>query len=457
MKRNLTFILVLILAFTFILTSCNVLDESTNLHPNTSIDSSSTNKVAESCSSNIETTSSNIETTQNPTIEEIHYYSKTNPVKAPVQMLRSKNRLYLMQFYKQYYDMYNKEVYSLCFDPLCEHNTMSCLTQKFVWIDDCVVNDYNSRIYVTRGDNIFSFTIMGSDIRLEVSFSDAGKDPNKPYIQSGNPNIKNLMYFDNYIFFNYSIIDYEKSDDENIYSIRLLYRYDVNTKELVNLSQDNDYKDMQIKQIYDKNEIIVFLLKDDSYDFYLCDFDGNIIRKLDNFTGFSFFDGKYFYNSINTEDKTSIVKFDIDGNVTIIYEIDSIISFLDMYDDYIYFSITDKSPFFVGSYEYYDMRNHEYVTCEVYNRHHTLCRVSTKTKKCEIIFEGLTSDDPKDISYDIMSLAIIGNDFLIAGTAYQENEATQHVVKTKGVPFTGGFTLFHIDDNNKLVFDKVLN
>ena len=391
----------------------------------------------------------NSETNQSIPKEEIHYYPHNNPGVQDSQMVRTKNRIYFGGYYKMYYDMYNQELYSLCFDPLCEHNSMSCITQKFINMFDYVVNEYNSRIYVVRGDNIFSFTIMGSDIKLEVSFSDKGKDLNSFFFESVN--IRNLTYFDNYIFFE----RYEIIDEETRMAVPSIYRYNVENKELLNLSELNNYEYAHILAVYGDNQIIIRLVDEslENSSYYLCDFYGKIIKALPNYLGYRFFDGKYFYQ---LEQSKIISQYDLEGNKNIILQSDEKISILDLYDGYIYYLIYDSNPFFVGSYEIYNTRKKEWETINVYNSVHTVGRVSIETKEEEIIFEGLISDDPKDISYSVGNIMVLGNDILMQGCAKQENEETHHIVNDKNVPLAYGWCIYHLNENNKLEFYKAL-
>lgn len=440
-------VIVIVLSILILLTSCNAISTEVN----TDFESSSIINKEEATTNNNTTETNNIETIKTPNIEQVHYYSKGNPVQGAYPLYRSKNRVYIMQYFKKYYDIYNQEFYSLCFDPLCEHNTMSCLTQKFINMQHCIVNDYNSRIYVARGDNIFSFTIMGSDLRLEVSFSDEGKDLNSLYFLSSSSSIRNMLYYDNYIFFEHSELDVETNTSYN-----KLYRYDVDKSSLINLSEVNNSLYWNLSYVYGDNQIIVFMYGNDlEGKYYLCDFDGKIIKKLDNFIGGLIFDGTYFYN--HGEGGHSIIKTDLEGNQEIIVQSNFSLYLYDIYDGYVYYNIIDLNPFFVGSYEYYDIQKKEWTNVDVTNTSHTICRVSLETKEEEIIFEGVTSDNPKDISYTVSCMFLIGDDVLMIGGAYQENEANHHEVRDKNVSLANGWSLYHFDKDNKLVFDKVLD
>ncbi len=94
-------VIVIVLSILILLTSCNTI--STEI--NTDFEASSIINIEEATTNNNTTETNNIETIKTPNIEQVHYYSKGNPVQEAYPLYRSKNRVYIMQYFKKYYDI----------------------------------------------------------------------------------------------------------------------------------------------------------------------------------------------------------------------------------------------------------------------------------------------------------------------------------------------------------------
>ena len=87
----------------------------------------------------------------------------------------------------------------------------------------------NSRFYATRGEQIYSFKFDGTDLRLEYSFGENGKNFNSDY----NTLLIRLMHV-----YNDSLYFLRPSNTSG--SIHL-FKYDTKTKEICDLSIEKGY------------------------------------------------------------------------------------------------------------------------------------------------------------------------------------------------------------------------
>ena len=85
----------------------------------------------------------------------------------PTRILLDRSELY-------YYNKLDGQFYTFCFDPLCTHQTEDCLAYRLSHCQGVKYSDYNGRLYVLRGQKIYSLRSDGSDVRLECSFGERG-------------------------------------------------------------------------------------------------------------------------------------------------------------------------------------------------------------------------------------------------------------------------------------------
>ena len=130
----------------------------------------------------------------------------------------------------RYFDIEREELYLTCQDPECDHtNDKTCISLIFgytrmysSYFQNFVYCEYNSKFYIPRGQQIFSYKADGTDLTLEYSFGDMGALSKPTYL---NNYFYQLTAYENYIYFVYA------ADD-------ILYRYNVDTKTLETIYED---------------------------------------------------------------------------------------------------------------------------------------------------------------------------------------------------------------------------
>ena len=130
----------------------------------------------------------------------------------------------------RYFDIEREELYLTCQDPECDHtNDKTCISLIFgytrmysSYFQNFVYCEYNSKFYIPRGQQLFSYKADGTDLTLEYAFGDMGALSKPTYL---NNYFYQLTAYENYIYFVYA------ADD-------ILYRYNVDTKTLETIYED---------------------------------------------------------------------------------------------------------------------------------------------------------------------------------------------------------------------------
>ena len=130
-----------------------------------------TNETPSSAESTADTTGEDTPGPVTPPAVQAWYPIDSGMTETPTRVLASSIRLY-------YYNKLDGQWYAFCFDPLCTHQTEECLAYRLARSLVCGQNieysDYNGRLYVLRGQKIYSLRSDGSDVRLECSFGERG-------------------------------------------------------------------------------------------------------------------------------------------------------------------------------------------------------------------------------------------------------------------------------------------
>ena len=130
-----------------------------------------TNETPSSAESTTDTTGEDTPGPVTPPAVQAWYPIDSGMTETPTRVLASSIRLY-------YYNKLDGQWYAFCFDPLCTHQTEECLAYRLARSLVCGQNieysDYNGRLYVLRGQKIYSLRSDGSDVRLECSFGERG-------------------------------------------------------------------------------------------------------------------------------------------------------------------------------------------------------------------------------------------------------------------------------------------
>ena len=330
-----------------------------------------------------------------------------------------------------YYSKADGEIYTFCFDPLCNHNSKNCFTYKFKfnYFIQPVYSEYNQRLYLPRQDCLYSSKFDGTDIRLEVALGEYGLNLEKNL--NGGDSIKYVQAYDNYIYFSYPTVKNTNATDSA--SHHELYRYNVDTKKLENLFESTGYESHSFQSYflsYDKiffsditnDGIVFFSANTDMTGLRETKVDRKISSKLS--TVDSVFDGEKFYMTMleetDSQSMAYIVSFDPEKeeiekiySANLIYKdtngITQTINWMTIKavtDKYIYFT-TNEEPFLIGKYKKKAGDSYVYLT------DHTMYRIKKDGTDKVLVFEGVTSKDPKNASYSISEM-YISNDKIIA-------------------------------------------
>ena len=237
-----------------------------------------------------------------------------------------------------YYSKADGESYPFCFNPLCRHtfqekctmiyfNHTNCLTSQVVYCEE------NDRVYIGRGQKIYSMSFDASDVRLECSLGENGDLSEMTY---NTDLIRNLRCKDKYLYF---IYNNDLTGNEQV------IRYDIETKKLKEMTSATD-ENIIAYEIADNYIYFRMVRSNNESGYFVSDLDFNN-KKLDNnpitpvLGGMTMdvYDGEYFYGKDN---KVGYYKHNpITGEKTLISE-DSIITnsamILAVHDGYVYFS-----------------------------------------------------------------------------------------------------------------------
>ena len=130
-----------------------------------------TNETPSSAESTADTTGEDIPGPVTPPAVQAWYPIDSGMTETPTRVLASSIRLY-------YYNKLDGQWYAFCFDPMCTHQGWECLAyrlpQGMEHGQNIEYSDYNDRLYVLRGQKIYSLLSDGSDVRLECSFGERG-------------------------------------------------------------------------------------------------------------------------------------------------------------------------------------------------------------------------------------------------------------------------------------------
>ena len=375
---------------------------------------------------NTETTKKN-DSTEFP---EDHYVKTGGPLS--VKYVETPTRVILPGVDFSYYNKLDNERYVFCFDPLCDHSTWSCVANIFYCARECVYSPYTKRIYMEREDTLFSMKFDGSDIRIEISFGDVGSDITKDPVRTGDAfgRIENLQQYDNYLYFVYPTSIKKDNSDYGYEFFWSLFRYNLKTKKLENLSENVGHISNYFYSFALTKDKIYFndLTADRGIRLFSSNLDMTDIKEVDIensekiIVSNAIFDGENFYSAITeykkeeitgtspTAESYQIVCFDPETKIiTEISEKSYVadnnagrINIFSVTDEYIYYTIDD--PFYIGTYKTRTGEN------SVYNSRHTLYRIRKDGSDKKVVYEGLTSKDPKVISCGLRNLYIISGE-----------------------------------------------
>ena len=191
-----------------------------------------------------------------------------------------------------YYSKVDGESYVFCFDPLCQHTIYdNCLSRHFrstgSLATSAIYSEKENRVYLARGQKLYSTSFDASDLRLECSLGEKGEIGDSFY----GPELQWLRCVDNYIFFIYH---------NNETGHTQLMRYDTSKRKLEEMTSADEWAlGYEIADGY----IYLKLLTEDKLKVYMtADFNLENRKIVDDpiyptsgGVSMGVYDGEYFY------------------------------------------------------------------------------------------------------------------------------------------------------------------
>ncbi len=291
------------------------------------------------------------------------------------------------------YNKITEEYAVFCFDPLCKHGK-NCISNRFSYLNPHAVAsgsmsmEYcaaDNRYYFTRGEQIYSISFDGSDIKIDCSFGEVGKFEN----DQGNSNQLNLNgsnwvghmgIYGQYVYF--FAVDAEKGT-------RVLKRYDVNTEEI----SDILHQSKGVITFYGfHGEYLYIGVIGEEYGVYRMNLDGTDMIKLhddliSDTSAWGIFDGKCIYNTPRPQDGIyGIEAYNIEtGNKEALLSSEQYVKLLAVTEDLIYY--TKEEPRTVG-YHVSNLTGMD--DKEVTNDYSRIYCLDKKTGESQIVFDDLS-------------------------------------------------------------------
>ena len=435
------FCLVLATLSIVILCSCNINESTSELITGHNIEPIETK---ESNTTNIESTIQTEGQTTNqidPDVKnEEHYVASFYNIKNTRKFETQTRTLYLGIAFT-YHNKFDDESYFLCFDPLCDHTSPSC-TYSLFKNETGIYNKLDNRIYASRGDCLYSMGFNASDVKLEIKFSDFGSDItarlSRDTTQKSNLSIDIFGIYDEYIFFTRADVP-EDIEFGQTYT-KTFYRFNIKTKELVNLSNNADGVYPYALCISEYGKLYFRANVNDDIGFFSSDLDFKNFQRFDilplETSAINTNKGMYF---IGIDEYTQTERGNMPSKAHVGYldfsneQITKISESLSVYghynapikifyfdDDYVIFSPYDAKELFKSK----DYAGRETTESIIY---HVLYKSTTDGKNTQVMLNGIMSSDPKDSAYDFMGVKIDGDNIII--TAKVRKDAGEDTYK----------------------------
>ena len=423
------------------------------------------------------TTKNNTETTKKDDKNEFpedHYIKTGYPLDN--KYVETPTRVIMPAIELTYYSKLDDERYYFCFDPLCDHSKLSCVACIFRHTRGSVYSPYTNRLYMIREDTLFSMNFDGSDVKIEISLGDVGSDITKLAIGHGaSGRMTNLQQYDNYLYFIFPTTIEQNDSDYGYMFIRSLFRYDLNTNKLENLFEKSNYVSNYFNSFVLSKEKIYFEDLNENGDarLFSANLDMTDMKEVDISVGdrldsyYMIYDGEKFYSilkdykkgeqtgALPTPESYQIVCFD--PETEIITEVSEksyssgqngagMMTLYAVTDEYIYYTVAD--PFYIGT------KHTKSGDRSVYNHSHTLYRMKKDGSEKKVVFEGVTSKDPKVISYGISELYILEDGKKAIALVETAQYSTPRIMPdgSEYANWQGSFyASFDIDDNGNFV------
>ena len=245
-----------------------------------------------------------------------------------------------------YYSKATDEIFILCFDPLCEHG-IDCLSNKFYEtglintqnLDYC---KYNQRIYILRGENLFSFAFDGSDLRNEYSYGESGKTFGRAGMIYLSCNV--IQYLSVVGKF---VVMYHENPDNGLLE---LAQYDVDSHEMTDLWELLGLNSCGcVGYVPCEDKIVFSITREGAYETYIYDLYEKTSTMISNDPiadlGLYYGDCIYYYSRANDESGRvgSVMKYDMStGETNKLFDTDKSLEIIAVANDYVYFVPMDK-------------------------------------------------------------------------------------------------------------------
>ena len=343
--------------------------------------------------------------------------------------------LYLDVFQLCYYNKLDGQFYTFCFDPLCMHQDMQkCISYRFfMWMtvgQNIEYSDYNDRLYVLRGQKIYSLRSDGSDVRLECSFGEKGDWSELSMAGEVTESLQKMTLQGRYLYAENIV----RQDNR---TVKTLVCYDMETGEVKTLEvgeseRYNDYfvgedclyvafypSDAIEKEWYRMDPTLTTREQIEETDFFA---EAHSMRALFDGRTLCFVEYREDQNADGSSvDYGEIKLYDFEsGEQKVLYEREaqhaSSIKLLAMTEESIYFTVYD--PLYLGTYM--DSRTGRETVYT--NDYHQIYRMDRDGENLTIIMD--------DISCEVDEIILLDSKILIDGHICQEIEGSHSAKKS---------------------------
>ena len=327
-----------------------------------------------------------------------------------------------------YYNKLDGQFYTFCFDPLCTHQTVECLAYRLarslVVRQNIEHSDYNGRLYVLRGQKIYSLRSDGSDVRLECSFGERGDWNEVVMVGETTESLQKMTLQGRYLYAENIV----RQDNR---TVKTLVCYDMETGEVKTLEvgESEDYGNYFVGE--DCLYVSFYPLDSIEQEWYRMD---STLTTRERMEETDFLEGAYPFRSICDGSTLCFVEehweYDSNGNVVdldygeiklydfesgeqkVLYEMEaqhaSSIKLLAMTEESIYFTVYD--PLYLGTYM--DSRTGRETVYT--NDYHQIYRMDRDGGNLTMIMD--------DISCEVDEIILLDSQILIDGQICQEIE-----------------------------------
>ena len=393
-----------------------------------------TNETPSSAESTTDTTGEDTPRPVTPPAVQAWYPIDSGMTETPARVL------YLDVFQLCYYNKIDGNCYVFCFDPLCMHQNMQkCISYRFfMWMvagQNIEYSDYNGRLYVLRGQKIYSLRSDGSDVRLECSFGERG-DWNDNSSFGDTESLQDMTLQGRYLYA--ENVFYQ---DKRIVATLVCYNLETGEVRTLEVGESEEYGDYFVGE--DCLYVSFYPLDSIEQEWYRMDPTLTTREQIEETDFFAeahsmraLFDGRTLcfveYREDQNADGSSVDYGEIklydfeSGEQKVLYEREaqhaSSIKLLAMTEESIYFTVYD--PLYLGTYM--DSRTGRETVYT--NNYHQIYRMDRDGGNLTIIMD--------DISCEVDEIILLDSKILIYGHICQEIEGSHSAKKVSNMMAT---------------------